>query len=397
MDYCTYALQSLLDDQRIKHLMEVNHMVEESNFIYECISTGYINLENMQITPITEGLADSLIEFFNNIVSHFKAKSVERSKKYIPWLKERGDEIKQRAAKTESLKLSPLWEGNWDSDGKAIINSIRTAYDNYANGSYDNYAFTKPFLDNEKLLTDGDTATLTDAFKQYYRYGVKRTTRLDDVTVNGEKMAQLIDSMLDYLINFDNKVVSNVTKINDEITKSLKRLKDENGESIVDNTVKANAEVKPEGEASKESFSPDLWLSIEQRPVSESMLNILANYKVLTEAEKTDDQKKAETTGDVKQVEKVSNTQTDTAGNKEPTSGSDSAKSKYLNNIRVFSKFALSAYQTVLDERYILYINICKTIGDASGKGPKFNKNGEYVSTKNKPTDDSTTKVETKK
>ena len=388
MDYCTYALESLLKDQKVQQLMEANHLVEESNFICECLNNGYISLENMQFTPVNEGMADSLVEFFNKIISHFKTKSVERSKKYIPWLKDHRDEIKERASKTGSLKLSPLWEGNWDSDGKEIVNAIRTAYDNYGRGEYTNYSFTKKFLDSEKVLTDEGTAVLTDSFKQYYRYGIKRATRLDDVTVNGAKLAELIDGMIDYLINFDTKVVGNVTKINDQITRSLKTIKDNSGESLVSNTVKANADVP-----AKEGLSADTWLSIEQRPVSESMLTILANYKSLTEAdepkEKTADQKKEEDTGNVKQVEKVEDNKTDTG--EEKTSG-DSAAAKYLENVNTFARFAVSAYQTVLDERYILYINICKTIGDASGKGPTFDKNGNYISKKDKDATD-TTKV----
>ena len=382
--------------------MEVNHLVEESNFIYECVSSGYITLENMPVSPVTEGVADALVEFFNKIISHFKAKAVERSKKYIPWLKERGDEIKARAANAGSLKLSPLWEGNWDSDGKNIVTAIRTAYDNYNSGNFTNYSFVKNFLDNEKILTEEGTTALTDSLKQYYRFGVKRSTALDDVTVNGAKLAELIDDMIDYLINFDSKVVGNVTKINDQITKSLKTIKDANGESMVSNTVKANAEVKDA--PVQDSFSSDTWLSIEQRPVSESMLTVLANYKVLTEADdkSSTDNKPAtpepkeepgkENVKDVKVVEKPD----DKASEGEQKDSKNDEASKYLENVKVFSKFAVSAYQTVLDERYILYINVCKAIGDNSGKGPTFDKNGNYVSKENETPND-TTKVKTAK
>lgn len=385
MDYCTYALESLLKDQKVQQMMEANHLLEESNFIYECVTSGYITLENIEYTPVTEAMLDSLIEFFNKIVDHFKTKAVERSKKYIPWLKEHGAEIKERAAKTGSLKLSPLWEGNWEKDASNIISAIRDGFNSYNAGKYDSYTFTRNFLENSKILTDEGTAVLTDAFKQYYRYGVKRTSRLDDVTVNGAKLAELIDDIIDYLINFDSKVLKNVTRINDELTKLMK-------------TVKTDKPADDTQTPTTDSLSPDTWLSIEQRPVSESMLNVLANYTALTEAEggtkeKTDDQKKEEETGNVKQVEKVEdpNKPENDKGNK--STNTDEA-SKYLENVKTFAKFAVSAYQTVLDERYILYINICKTIGDASGSGPKFDKNGNYISKKNQTTTAETTKVE---
>lgn len=387
MDYCTYALESLLKDQKVQQIMEANHLLEESNFIYECMTSGYITLENIEFTPVTEAMLDSLIEFFNKIVDHFKAKAVERSKKYIPWLKEKGSEIKERAAKTGSLKLSPLWEGNWDKDATTIISAIRDGFNSYNAGKYDAYAFTRNILENSNILTEDGTAVLTDAFKQYYRYGVKRTTRLDDVTVNGAKLAELIDDILDYLINFDSKVLKNVTRINDELTKLLKTVKTDKGEESQTPTT--------------DSLSPDTWLSIEQRPVSESMLNVLVNYKALTEAEgdnkeKTEDQKKEEDTGNVKQVEKVEDPNK-SEGEKGDKSAKTDEASKYLDNVKTFAKFAVSAYQTVLDERYILYINICKTIGDASGSGPKFDKNGNYVSKKNETTKTETTKVESVK
>ena len=390
MDYCTMALESLLKDQKVQCMMEAQNLVEESNFITECISSGYISLENFKYTPVTEGFADSLMEFINKIVAHFKTKAVERSKKYIPWLKECGDQIKERAAKTEALKLSPLWQGNWADDGKKINTKLTEAFSNYDRGSYTNYGFTKDFLDKETILTEDGTAALTDSLKQYFRYGVKQSKPLDTVTVDGTKLAGMIDDILDYLINFESKALKNVTAINDNIARSLKNVKtfDQKDQLNVKPTDEPATEKKPV----QDSFTPNTWLSIEERPVSESMLTLMANYKVLTEADGDPNKDKDKTEPVTKATpaeEPKQDDQKDVGGNKK---GNDEA-SKYLENVKTFAKLAVSAYQTVLDERYILYINICKSIGDNSGSGPKFDKNGKYISKTKKPAED-TTKVE---
>lgn len=399
MDYCTLALESLLKDQKVQYALEVNNLVEESNFIYECVNSGYISLENLQITPVTEGVVDSMMEFIDKLFLRFKEASVKRANKYVPWLKECREEIKARAAKMESKSLSPLWKGKWREDGTEIVRAIRQAVTNYNGEKYDDYGFTKKFLKDSGTLTDSGSYTLTEYMKLYFRYGEQLTERPDNVTVTSSEMTRLIDDMFEYVINFGDIVVKSLENNNKNIQTELKKLKPKTGEVAADtNKVEANTE----------SVSSDTWVSIEQRPISETILNTLPNYVSVFEETTEVDKKKAEAEAKAlkdKQVQQNKDqgsvtSSNDADGDKPGDKASDEPKPEdksvgYIDNVNRFARLAIAAYQTTLDERYLLYINIFKDIGDASGGGPKF-KDGKYISKKDNVAND-TTKVKSAK
>ena len=61
------------------------------------------------------------------------------------------------------------------------------------------------------------------------------------------------------------------------------------------------------------------------------------------------------------------------------TTTSDSAASTYLKNLDSLFKLAISAYTTACEERFVAFIALLKSIGDKSGKPPKFDKDGKYI------------------
>lgn len=372
-DYTRYAMESLLETQKIYHVMELQQMAEESAFIQESLKLGYMVLKesnDASLVAVTESITDAIVAFFEKIADMFRKKAVARNNKYGAWYKECSAQIKEKTANAATIELMPLWKGTWERDASSLIMAVNKAYDNYDRKRYDDYTFARDFLSNpDEVIKNGDNVRLKDELKNYFRYHVKGVEEPTTIKMTGAALVDVIDDMLKFNMEYNVGPTKKVDQIQTAIAKRLNQVNPPTGQT-----------------AAKESFTAGTWLSIEQRPVSESMLNTLANYSSLLEAEgdkKTESQ--TSSTADTTKIQvagdnndNTNNKQDATAANKAETTENETAN-VYWKNIERFFKTAVTAYQTAMDERYIQYNNVFLHVTQGSEFAPKFDKNGKYI------------------
>ena len=363
MDYTREAMLSMLESQKARHTAEITNLINESDFIYQCMENGFISPELYKQVPVTEGFYETIINFITNIILDFKKKTVKAmDDKYGDWLKEYRDAIEQSAPNTKLNPMNPFWEGQWSKDSKAISNAVSTAMSKYDDGKYDDYGFITPFMDRKSF---DDPNVRVNTFKQYFRFNKKTAETVDSVTLSGQDLAKQIGGFLDYCINFSKNTESHITPLETMAKQTLKK-------SSVGKDVKdaPTADTKKDPQSVTDSFTMNTWLDIEQRHVSESSLNVLANYHTLLEAEGDKPEAPEQTTKVT--VDKGDDTTDNAPGKPEDNKKSDG--DKYLKDIENFMRDAVRAYLTAFNERYILYINTFLRIAQDNGFAPKYDK-----------------------
>lgn len=367
MDYTVLAMESLLDSQKVWQELKARKLVEESNFIIECMNTGYIaNLEALEMVPVTESIISAIIAFFEKIAGLFREKAIERSKKYDEWLKEYQDELIARCKKANSLKLSPYWNGKWREDGNALASDIMTGFQNHENGKYNNYQFTSRYLANFKILTEGERSDLNDSLKQYFRFGLKQTETPEEIEMTGEALSSHIEDMIKFNLNYVTECPKIIDNIKTAIARGLDKITPPDGNNGGDSSKPTDVANSNNAQGTTDSIDASTWLDVEQRPIYESSLRILANYSTIFE-----ENKPGNTPGDA-------NRSPTSVRSAEEEDKSKQEASDYFSNVETFAKSAVTAYQTALEERYIVYTKIFLAISD-SDIAPKFDKNGNYI------------------
>ena len=372
-DYMRRASESLLETQKIYHLLEIHQMVEESEFIKESMDLGYIVLresDSPEMIAVTESISEAIAAFFEKISEMFRKKAVSRKQKYGPWYAECAEQLKEKAKNAHTMDLKPFWKGEWNRDSKDLVMAVDKAYDNYENKKYDDYSFAKAFLANPKESITGENSKMKAELITYFRYHIKSADDPEPIKMTGEALSSIIDEMLKFNTEYSVGPTKSVDSVNTAIAKRLMKV-----------------DAPSSSSSTTESFTSNSWLSIEQRPVCESMLNTLANYTTITEADEKPkagakpNEDKAETTAQATKVE-VSDDKAkpgqQTADGKSGTKADDGAMT-YWKNIEKFFKLAVSSYQTAMDERFIMYNNVFLQIASGSELAPKFDKDGKYI------------------
>lgn len=383
MDYTRYAVQEQLKELHIMQEHEVTQMMYEAAFLESCYETGVIGVLEATKNNLFKGLIDALKEFFANMKSLFKRRSIALyDKKFTPEiiqaLKNNLDTLQNNAKKLSPRKDVPYWKGDINQQSSALISAVNTAARNISTNNVKDYTYANAILGNDgpTMIENQDTA-MSEYLKNYFRYGGVGDAETKRVTISGTDIAGMLSDMIDYIDKYTVKDSSVPGKTSDKMTATIDRVKieEDDKKNNKTNTTTGNTE------ANTESLSPDLYLSVEQKYLCETLLPIMVNYEdVVTEAKNN---KKKEQTEQQKEVEKAKekekneglgsptkSTPVDPEAEKEQKEEAkeDDKTSKispkdYFNSLSYFSKVATTAFQTSIEERYLYYVDVLEDCG----------------------------------
>lgn len=418
IDYTTFTLEHSLEILNMvqEYTMETMHV--ELEFVRSCMETGFIPLleEAAQKTGkakegIFERIKRAVKEFIERIKSMFTTRTKEKCEKYVPWVKHCKDIFSEVAKKHDPINMAPYWKGKYKEDCTVVINCMNVAFNNISSGKVD-YDFAKPLLKDPSII--GETGNNVDEYlKNYFRFNTISTTEIRQVKITGTEISDMIGEVCDYILGYENSIPGNFDKMQAALNKNLERVK--------------------EPQSIKESIDEDTLLLVEGKPISETILATMVNYQSVCESKKNKNKNKKNNSGNAGNDEKdttvvtpegkdttddkngkpkeinvtdVSSDKTDDDSNKDNTEGSSSDTDKegatnndiveYYKNVVKFFETCISAYITACEERFITYCKLLMEISRATGRAPKFDKDGKYIPPEQRDTK-SVDMVETRK
>lgn len=414
MDYTRYVIQEQLQELRILQKYEVTEMMYEAAFLESCYETGIIGVLEATKDSLFKGLIDALKQFFANLKSMFKKRSIELYEKrfspeVIQALRDNIDTLQANARKLQPRKDVPFWKGDVKSQQNELIKSVNDGIRNINTNNVKDYTYGKPILGNDApaMLEKQDTA-MTEYLKNYFRYGVAGDAETRRETISGTDIANKLSSMIDYIAIYNTTYADIPGKTSDKIVQALDKVKLEEDErkakeAEAKNNKSGSDVVK--SQPTTDSLRPDLFLSVENKYVYETLLPIMVNYSdVVTEGKKNknktksimvnstsgtnnsknddnNDKKDDEPSKNQKEVEKAKEKEKDMPSvtstnsedpeadkevekeNKDAEKEAKLSSKEYFNSLTYFAKMATTAYQTSIEERFLYYANVLEDCG----------------------------------
>lgn len=385
-NYEALAMLCLLEDQKLLNTAEIQQMLNESQWIQECLESGVL-------VPLTEAskisdIIQKIKEWIGNIIYMITHDASERSAKYAPWVEDYADELNVAAAKyTGSIKILPLNEGKYREDAAKCATALSKGINDLTSND-DSCSYAKDIVDPEKVAS-GDK-DLGNYIKTYFRIGKKDTLDGETKIFSGAELVKLVENCCEYIKSYNNVVKKNITTITNaynynKISNILSRAADDETKDNADN------------QSNTESISPYQYISVEDKMICESILTTLFNYSAIVEETKpaetgknNEEQvspTKVEATEDPKNSnqdksddKKSDNNNAEQNGDENSEKTSVTAKYRKLER---FAKLVITNYASVCDERLLLYVNILKKIAKSDNIPlPKYTKDGAYISSK---------------
>lgn len=356
MDYTILALESSINDMKIlrEHLQDT--MRSESEFILGCLEASMIVMEaNTNKPSIIDKITKNMKAFFEKIKAIFRTKAIEQAKKHEEWIKTNRDNIVKLASKL-TIEVLPYWEGNYNEHMRIIKSTVDSAVRNIEGKKFTHDYASKVI--SPKFVTDKN---VIEYLKNFYRIGERDQLNLKQVKITGKDLASKVEGMLKYTMEYVGVVVPAVNQTSDNIIKAMDKV----GQSLGKAT-KTDTNYKVTSES---------YLFIEDCIVQESDLVSCINYTSVMEAEdktepvKPEEKKKTEITdsdGDTTSATKVSviSDEENSEEKKEEKREKSQEEINFINEVTSFIKLLYSAFTTVMEERYITYINILRSIGN---------------------------------
>lgn len=341
-NYTQIAMESLINDNVLLRNISVSQMVAESEFMLTSINEGHITnfVQEAALSDTRKKIIDNLKMFIETIISKFKSKVADYNKKYIPWVKDNADKIKQKAADA-SLTLAPYWSGNVSKDTTAMTNLPQQAFQ-YPFDEND-IKFASNILTSVKSKDDlNDTAKLSAILKNKFRFGKEEedNSKIKKEELKGADLVSKVDSMIQYIVEYPS-LSNKLTSISNSWKSSAEKFQTAVGESA-------------------DILTKDKFLLIEMCGLDCTDLSLLEGFDSLPVFEADDDKNTSLTTVQ-------NNTKDDNGGEKKD--GKNSASRYQL--VDKFTRLAFSAFMTACEERFIVYI---KCMSQILGESPKVDK-----------------------
>lgn len=388
MDYTRYVVQEQLKELHIIQKHEVTQMMREAAFLESCYETGIIGVMEATKDNLFKDLIDALKMFFANLKSMFKKKSIalyglKFDKDAINDMKNNIGELQANAKKLSPRKDVPHWKGNVIEQSNNLIKVVNIAVSNVKNNDVKDYTYANSILgDKGASMLKNHDSVMTEYLKNYFRYGGVGDADTNRVTISGDDIAGMLSDMIDYIGKYNQMYAPIPGKTSDKIVNAINSLKTtEAGDSD-------NSETKPNDEtqtANTESVSPYTYLSIEEKYVYETLLPLMVNYSDMVIEADVNNDKDDKTKNEAKEeVEKAKERQrkdgeTSVTKSQEVNPNSDDNKEKddengekkdvklsskeYIDAINKFSEYAITSFQTSIEERFLYYVDILEACG----------------------------------
>lgn len=405
-DYTRYALLEDLEELKMIQEHEIKQMIMESEYLQACY-------ENNEFVPTMEASGDGLMAdivratqvLFAKVTGYFRKSAINKFRKQfneesIKRIKQNMKKVEENCVKLGTQKMTPYWDGDYIKDKGEIDRAMKAAFSNVQNQKTDDYNFAKSLVTDTELISTRDT-DLRDYLLNRFRYGVNDMKYAESREFTGKEIATHIKEIIDYIEKFPTSIAALPGEVSDAYNKDVKFIKsiindiskpvskqemdaDTNGETKKEDSVSNTPENKTEKEPATDSVyvnvTPDTYLLLENRYVSESILPMFVGYPVTEGGEKalpavitprnnnSDQQPKGNETktptavtpaDDNKSSTGDSNT---TGGNSEDEKDPSSGVKDYFKNVNSFFKLSLTCYQTTIEERFVVYAKILKLV-----------------------------------
>lgn len=363
-DYTEAALEDMiLTQSSYTDIMEARYALER-DFVTRCLEAGAIQ-DVMEAGSLSHGyqtVKAALIKFIDKIIAMVREKVVSFNQKYVPWLKDVGeDKLKEKAKTVNSITTAPYYDGDdLSGDLRDIVSAINDAS---GNTDKNDLSYMKKFVDgfNTQQNYDDARADLSGYLKNYFRFHKKNAKSVKKVELSGKDLESKVPTMFKYIMQYE-KNVKSLDNLKKTLESSLKSMEDD---KVMDSL---------------------LYLQSENRHSINTDLALLEGYQVLLEAD--NDDKAGTVVNDKGEAESPTKIETSEQKEKEEAKKNGetpTSSSKYTSTFRNFFQLTISAYITAMEERYINYIDI---LSQLAGGRPKIDKNGKYIP-KEEPTKES--------
>ena len=342
-NYVQIAMESLINDNVLLRNISVSQMVAESEFILNSIDEGKVVdfVQEAGLSNTRKKIIDNLKLFIDSIISKFKSKVADYNKKYIPWVKDNADKIKQKAAES-SLTLAPYWAANVSKDTTTMTNLPQQAF-RYPFDEND-IKFASNILTSVKSKDDlNDTAKLSAVLKNKFRFGKEEedNSKIKKEELKGADLVSKVDEMIKYISDYPT-LSNKLSSISNSWKSSAEKFQTAVGESA-------------------DVLTKDKFILIEMCGLDCTDLSLLEGFDSLPLLEAGDEKTTSLTT--------VQNNVKEDGSGDEKKDGKNSASRYQL--VDKFTRLAFSAFMTACEERFIVYI---KCMSQILGESPKVNK-----------------------
>lgn len=361
-DFTVIALQNNIRMEKIYLESVIDIMSIEADFIESCMEMGQIVTEALDSTDVEvtkkRNIFDRIMDAIEALFGTFKEKVKVLMDKNNQWLKANLVNItKENVSKLGDVELVPYWTRSAD----AISNSLQDITNTLVNrtkASPEKYSsmdeLTK--IVRQKIGGSGDLAS--DA-KHFFRTG-KPNVETKPVTINGPSLSVYIDEMYNYVIQYDKVVVPRLNKFMNTIKSTV-------------NGLKSTGKV--------ESFC-----FLENAMYSDTEIGLLPNFSIVLEETKDpkDTQMQNGKIDDNKGKSMTSVNVTGKTDDEKKQETENSAKlTEYCKNLTNILKILQGAALTVLEEKYITYVNLFKAVinNDKSNKPKEGEKSTKETDT----------------
>lgn len=386
MDYTRDAILEDLVELEIQQKAEVMEMLKESEYLQACYENQVVGLMEASGDGIIADIVRATQAMFARVTQFFRKSSIHKfekkfNKESLKTIRANLGKVKQNASNLASQKMTPYWDADYNKDKGNITSAMKSAFTNIENGKYDDYSFAGKFIKNTQMVKVRDT-DVRNYLLNYFRYNDNDMPSPESITVTGKDIAGYVEDMLNYIENFTGTISALPGQVSDSYNNEVKKIKsivdkvskpvtqkeinaDANGEKVTagnDNNNGDDTGVKALPAPGTESvvykhITPDTYFAIENKFACETMLPFFMGYPV-TEAGNKDTAKSGDkpvspTAVTADENDKNANATTDKKDDKEKDE--NALRKQYFDAANSFFKLALTAYQTSIEERFVVY------------------------------------------
>lgn len=350
-DFTILALENNLALEKVyrESLMEV--MSIEADFIESCLEMGQIAMEALDATQVEvtkkRNIFERILDAIQALFGTFKEKITVLMDRNAQWLKANLVNItKESVSKLGEVELVPYWTRTADAISNALQDVTNTVV-NRTKGSPEKFASMEELTKIVRQKIGGKDDLASDA-KHFFRTG-KPGVAAKPVKINGPSIAVYLEEMRSYVVEYDKLVVPKLNKYMGTIKNTVKSL---------------------QSSAKTESFC-----FLENASYMDTEIGLLPNFGVVLEASDNGNKDNQLSNGKINDNQKnqsmTSVTVNSDSNDKGDGNGEDKENSakitEYCKNLSNILKTLQGAALTVLEEKYVTYINLFKVVVQKNG------------------------------
>lgn len=357
MDYALEMKRFIVKSKQ-EHTYELLSVMEsESEFVLTCLEAMSIvdGLEVVTEAKKGPGIWEKLKEFFKNLFSVFSSKASRFTGRDNKWLNDNVTSLRNIDVKGISIEMVPYWKVTTQNVKTVTQNMINKLFSDVKNvrkqlaiNVADANVVTRKTMGKKVEFDALKKYDGIPGFKNYLRTGSSKNS--EPVTLSDMELKRLLPSFIEYCLNYERDIVPFIKSQMNYIDKEVKSI-ESHIKSVKENT-----------------------LFIEECSLLESELRYCQGFDIIKEAE----EEKAKSATDItvnkaEDKEESKDITVKKSGTEESKdkyySNKTTAELKYLNEGLSNIKLVLTTAMTVLEEKYITYMKLLRSIKSNGTEG----------------------------